>query len=76
MRGPARRWRPGRPSSNEAIGHAVDHLSLYQLTIEEGTPFHALHAAEQVRRCPTATHAADLYAVTQEVTARARPAGL
>src|SRR5688572_24249647 len=29
----------------EAIGYAADHLSLYQLTIEEGTPFHALHAA-------------------------------
>jgi hypothetical protein len=28
-----------------AIGHAVDHLSLYQLTIEEGTRFHDLHAA-------------------------------
>ena len=29
----------------EAIGYAADHLSLYQLTIEEGTRFHALHAA-------------------------------
>ena len=29
----------------EAIGYAADHLSLYQLTIEEGTRFHSLHAA-------------------------------
>ena len=28
-----------------AIDLAADHLSLYQLTIEEGTPFHALHRA-------------------------------
>src|SRR5690606_17345386 len=28
-----------------AIAYAVDHLSLYQLTIEDKTPFHALHAA-------------------------------
>ena len=31
----------------QAIGHAADHLSLYQLTIEKGTPFHALHAASK-----------------------------
>ena len=29
----------------EAIGLAADHLSLYQLTIEEGTPFFNLHVA-------------------------------
>ena len=50
----------------QAIGHAVDHLSLYQLTIEEGTPFHALHAAKKFA-IPDPDHAADLYAVTQEV---------
>ncbi|WFP76995.1 radical SAM family heme chaperone HemW [Mesorhizobium sp. WSM4906] len=52
----------------EAIGHAADHLSLYQLTIEEGTPFHALHAARKFV-LPDNDHAADLYALTQEVTA-------
>ncbi len=52
----------------EAIGHAADHLSLYQLTIEEGTPFHALHAARKFA-IPDADHAADLYALTQDVTA-------
>jgi len=53
----------------EAIGYAADHLSLYQLTIEEGTPFHALHAAGKFA-VPDPDHAADLYRVTQEVTER------
>jgi putative oxygen-independent coproporphyrinogen III oxidase len=52
----------------QAIGHAADHLSLYQLTIEEGTPFHALHAAGKVP-IPDPDQAADLYRLTQEVTA-------
>lgn len=52
----------------EAIGHAADHLSLYQLTIEEGTPFHALHAARKFA-IPDGVHAAELYGVTQAVTA-------
>ncbi|MEO3997742.1 radical SAM family heme chaperone HemW [Mesorhizobium sp. CAU 1732] len=51
-----------------AIGHAADHLSLYQLTIEEGTRFHALHAAGKFQM-PDPDLAADLYRVTQEVTA-------
>jgi len=52
----------------QAISHAADHLSLYQLTIEEGTRFHALHAAKKFQ-IPDADHAADLYTVTQQVTA-------
>ncbi|MEP9396701.1 radical SAM family heme chaperone HemW [Mesorhizobium sp. KR2-14] len=52
----------------QAIGHAVDHLSLYQLTIEEGTRFHALHEAHKFE-LPDADQAAELYAITQEVTA-------
>ena len=51
-----------------AIGHAADHLSLYQLTIEEGTPFHALHAAGKIP-IPDPDHAAELYRLTQEVSA-------
>lgn len=51
----------------QAIGHAADHLSLYQLTIEEGTAFHALHAARKFT-IPDGEHAAELYAVTQAVT--------
>lgn len=57
-----------RAELEQAIGHAADHLSLYQLTIEEGTPFHALHAARKFF-IPDGEHAAELYAVTQEVTA-------
>jgi putative oxygen-independent coproporphyrinogen III oxidase len=53
---------------DEAIGYAADHLSLYQLTIEEGTRFHALHAAGKFAM-PDPDHAADLYRLTQEVTA-------
>ncbi|RIK85307.1 MAG: coproporphyrinogen III oxidase [Hyphomicrobiales bacterium] len=52
----------------EAIGHAADHLSLYQLTIEEGTRFHLLHEAGRIAM-PEPELAADLYRLTQEVTA-------
>ncbi|MBZ0161979.1 MAG: radical SAM family heme chaperone HemW [Notoacmeibacter sp.] len=51
-----------------AIGHAADHLSLYQLTIEEGTPFHALYKAGKLS-IPDPDLGADLYDLTQEVTA-------
>ncbi|HEV7416561.1 MAG TPA: radical SAM family heme chaperone HemW [Tianweitania sediminis] len=54
----------------QAIAYAADHLSLYQLTIEEGTPFFALHAAKKFA-IPDPDHAADLYALTQDVTAAA-----
>jgi oxygen-independent coproporphyrinogen-3 oxidase len=49
-----------------AIDRAADHLSLYQLTIEEGTPFYALHAAGKLK-VPDEDTGAALYAVTQEV---------
>ncbi len=52
----------------QAIGHAADHLSLYQLTIEEGTRFHLLHEAGKFVM-PEPDLAADLYRLTQEVTA-------
>ena len=51
----------------QAISYAVDHLSLYQLTIEEGTRFHQLYAAGKFQ-IPDGEHAAELYAITQEVT--------
>ena len=51
-----------------AIGLAADHLSLYQLTIEEGTRFFDLHSAGKLKM-PDADIAADLYALTQQVTA-------
>ncbi len=48
-----------------AIARAVEHLSLYQLTIEPGTAFHALHAAGKLP-VPDDDHARALYEVTQE----------
>lgn len=50
-----------------AIGLAADHLSLYQLTIEEGTAFHALHKAGKLK-VPDGELSAELYEATQEIT--------
>ncbi|MCA6125307.1 coproporphyrinogen III oxidase [Bradyrhizobium sp. WSM 1704] len=52
-----------------AISEAAEHLSLYQLTIEEGTPFFGLHAAGKLQT-PDEAAARALYDVTQEVCAR------
>jgi len=52
-----------------AISEAAEHLSLYQLTIEEGTPFFGLHAAGKLKTPDEAT-ARTLYDVTQEVCAK------
>jgi putative oxygen-independent coproporphyrinogen III oxidase len=49
-----------------ALSLAADHLSLYQLTIEHGTPFYALHKSGKLIP-PDEGTAADLYGVTQEV---------
>jgi putative oxygen-independent coproporphyrinogen III oxidase len=50
----------------QALDHAADHLSLYQLTIEEGTPFAARHAAGSL--CiPDSEQASELYGLTQEL---------
>lgn len=53
----------------EAISHAVEHLSLYQLTIEPGTWFSRLHAAGKLV-VPDDDVARALYDTTQEVCAR------
>lgn len=50
----------------EALAMAVDHLSLYQLTIEPETPFGALHRRGKLR-VPEDDLAADMYAATQEI---------
>jgi len=52
-----------------AIAEAAEHLSLYQLTIEEGTPFFGLHAAGKLKT-PDEALARALYDVTQEVCAQ------
>jgi oxygen-independent coproporphyrinogen-3 oxidase len=51
-----------------AIAEAAEHLSLYQLTIEEGTPFFGLHAQGKLKT-PNEAMARVLYDVTQEVCA-------
>jgi putative oxygen-independent coproporphyrinogen III oxidase len=51
-----------------AIDEAAEHLSLYQLTIEQDTPFAALHASGKLVT-PNDDAARALYDVTQEVSA-------
>ncbi|MBQ1202504.1 MAG: coproporphyrinogen III oxidase [Loktanella sp.] len=55
----------------EALSLAVDHLSLYQLTIEDGTAFGDRYAAGKLRGLPDDDLAADMYALTQEICADA-----
>lgn len=48
----------------EAIALAGDHLSLYQLTIEKGTPFYMMHERGDFK-IPDEEIAGDLYEITQ-----------
>lgn len=58
-----------RSELTEALSMAVDHLSLYQLTIEPETRFGELHARGRLRGLPSDGLAADMYDLTQEVCA-------
>ncbi|OYX44638.1 MAG: coproporphyrinogen III oxidase [Rhodobacterales bacterium 32-67-9] len=51
----------------EALSMAVDHLSLYQLTIEDGTAFGARQAAGGLKGLPEDDLAADMYLKTNEI---------
>lgn len=53
-----------------ALAHAVDHLSLYQLTIEEETAFARLYE-KGAFKLPGEDEAAELYALTGEIAAEA-----
>ncbi len=55
-----------RAELEAAIAHAVEHLSLYQLTIEPGTWFERLHQAGKMA-VPGEDEARALYEITQEV---------
>jgi putative oxygen-independent coproporphyrinogen III oxidase len=55
-----------REELTRALDHAADHLSLYQLTIEDDTPFAARHAAGTLR-VPESAQARALYLLTQEL---------
>ncbi|MCJ2013756.1 radical SAM family heme chaperone HemW [Methylobacterium sp. J-076] len=59
-----------RAELTEAIDRAAEHLSLYQLTIEPGTPFFGLAAAGKLVT-PDEDVSRALYDVTQEVCAAA-----
>ena len=54
----------------QAIAEGSEHLSVYQLTIEDGTPFAALHAAGKLTS-PRPDAARTLYDLTQELCAAA-----
>lgn len=53
----------------EALAMAVDHLSLYQLTIEDGTAFGARAAAGGLKGLPDDEVAADMYLETLDICA-------
>ncbi|MCA1299594.1 radical SAM family heme chaperone HemW [Stappia indica] len=57
-----------RAELSAAIDLAADHLSLYQLTIEQGTPFFDLYRAGKLVP-PDGDLAAGLYEITQELCA-------
>lgn len=55
-----------RNELTEAIQMARGHMSLYQLTIEQGTPFHTRHARGEFK-IPEQDMAADMFDMTQEM---------
>lgn len=56
-----------RAELREALTMAVDHFSLYQLTVEEGTVFGARYAAGKLQGLPPDDTAADMYLATQDI---------
>ncbi|WP_090028805.1 radical SAM family heme chaperone HemW [Lutimaribacter saemankumensis] len=60
-----------RQELNQALSMAVDHLSLYQLTIEQGTAFGDRYNAGKLRGLPQDDTAADMYEATQDICGEA-----
>lgn len=56
---------------SEALEMAVDHFSLYQLTIESGTAFGDRYDAGKLRGLPDDDSAARMYEITQELCDKA-----
>jgi len=54
-----------------ALDMAIDHLSLYQLTIENGTRFGALHSRGRLRDLPSDDLAIEMYELTADLCADA-----
>ena len=75
MRVLARRVAQWRDELSRALAEQQGHMSLYQLTIEEGTRYADLHRAGKLI-VPDEDTAAELYDVTQELTGKAGLAGL
>ncbi|TMM52607.1 radical SAM family heme chaperone HemW [Sulfitobacter sabulilitoris] len=55
---------------DQALSLAIDHLSLYQLTVEQGTAFGDRYAAGKLRGLPDEDLGADMYILTQELCER------
>jgi putative oxygen-independent coproporphyrinogen III oxidase len=64
-----------RRELTDALDMAVDHLSLYQLTIEPGTVFGARQARGRLPGLPQDELSADMYALTQDICQSAGMAG-
>jgi oxygen-independent coproporphyrinogen-3 oxidase len=62
-----------RDELHRALAFGTSHLSLYQLTIEDGTVFGQMHAKKLLRGLPEEDLSADMFELTQEIT---RSAGL
>ncbi len=60
-----------RDELRRALEFGTTHLSLYQLTIEDGTVFGQMHAKNLLRGLPEEDLAADMFELTQEITANA-----
>ncbi len=60
-----------RVELSEALSLTVDHLSLYQLTIEPGTAFGDRYNAGKLRGLPSDDLGADLYELTQDLCGEA-----
>ncbi|MFD0859484.1 radical SAM family heme chaperone HemW [Roseovarius aquimarinus] len=56
-----------RAELSEALSMAVDHMSLYQLTIEPGTAFGARFEAGKLHGLPSEDLGSDMYELTQEL---------
>ena len=54
-----------------ALDFGTEHLSLYQLTIEDGTPFAKRHAVGGLRGLPDEDRSVDLFLATQEICSTA-----
>lgn len=52
---------------SSALALGLDHVSLYQLTVENGTAFGDRYKAGKLRRLPDEDLSADMYALTQDI---------